>query len=61
MRYSDNKGRREEEVPLHPVVIEHLQSIPGFDRMVFPWPHHERTLWSDFARIQQAVGVRLPC
>jgi integrase len=60
-RYEDNKGRRDELVPLHPVVIDHLMRIRDFGKMVFTWPHHERTLWSDFARIQKAAGIHLPC
>jgi integrase len=59
--HEDNKGRRDERVPLHPVVVEHLQRILDFGDRVFPWPHHERTLWSDFARIQTAAGIHLPC
>jgi len=46
-RADDNKGNRDDVVRLHPVV--------------FPWSYHERTLWTEFARIQAAAGIRLPC
>jgi integrase len=58
---SDNKGKREELVKLHPVVIEHLRKLTFFDPHVFPWNHNERTLWTEFARIQEAAGIDLPC
>ena len=48
MRHNDNKGKRDELVPLHPVVVEHLQRIVTFGPLVFPWPHHRRTLWVEF-------------
>ncbi len=63
-RHGDNKGKRTERVPLHPVVVEHLRRLvdASIDNpVVFYWPHHERTLWADFARIQEAAGIHLPC
>jgi len=60
-RHEDNKGKRDERAPLHSVVVDHLRRIVDFGELVFPWPHHERTLWTDFARIQQAAGIHLPC
>jgi integrase len=57
----DNKGKREELVKLHPVVIEHLTKLAGFDSHIFPWNHDRRTLWSEFARIQEAAGIHLTC
>ena len=60
-RHGDNKGRRDERVPLHPVVVEHLRRIIDSGELVFPWPHPRETLWADFARIQGAAGTRLPC
>ena len=66
--HEDNKGKRDEVVPLHPVVVEHLRKLVDFGPMVFPWPHHERTLYVEFARIQQAAKtekgeriIDLPC
>jgi integrase len=53
--HEDNKGKRDEVVPLHPVVVEHLRKLVDFGPMVFPWPHHERTLYVEFARIQRAA------
>ncbi len=58
---ADNKGKREELVKLHPVVVEHLRPLVGFASTVFPWPHNERTLYAEFARIQEAAGIHLPC
>lgn len=56
-RAEDNKGKRDERVKLHPVVIEHLRKLPAFQPKVLPWPHHERTLWVEFHRIQAAAGI----
>jgi integrase len=60
-RASDNKGKRDEVVPLHPLVVEHLKGIRAFHPNVFPWENHRRTLDVEFARIQDAAGIDLPC
>jgi integrase len=57
----DNKGKRDELVRLHPVVIDHLRKVVRFNRYVFPWDHNGRTLYSQFARIQEKAGINLPC
>jgi integrase len=51
------KGRRDARVELHPVVIEHVRAILGFETHVFHWPHHARTLWADFKALKAAAGV----
>jgi integrase len=60
-RWEDNKGKRDSLVKLHPVVVEHLRKLAGFDPHVFPWNHNERTLYDEFARVQEAAGIHLPC
>ena len=60
-RHADNKGKRDDVALLHPVVVDHLRKLVDFGEVVFYWPHHERTLWADFARIQEAAGIHLPC
>jgi integrase len=57
----DNKGKRDERVKLHPVVIEHLNKLAGFDPRVFPWNDNLRALYTEFARIQEAAKIKLPC
>lgn len=57
-RAEDNKGKPDVEIPLHPVVVDHLQKLTSsFDQLVFPWNLHERTLWVHFAKIQKASGI----
>lgn len=58
---ADNKGNRDQQVKLHPVVVEHLKKLPDFSPFMFPWNHDERGLYNEFARIQKAAGVHLPC
>lgn len=60
-RAADNKGRRDEAVPLHPIVVDHLRKLVSFHPFVFPYPHADRGLWDDFAAIQKAAGINLPC
>jgi integrase len=60
-RFEDNKGKRDERVKLHPVVVEHLRPLASFDPHVFPWNHDRRTLDDEFRRIQEAAKIKLPC
>jgi integrase len=60
-RAEDNKGKRDERVDLHPVVVEHLRQVRTFDSAVFPWNYNQRTLNTAFLRLQEAAGIRLPC
>jgi integrase len=60
-RAEDNKGKRDERVRLHPTLIDHLRKLPGFDPAVFPWNHSRRTLHVEFALIQEAAGIDMPC
>ena len=57
-RADANKGRRDQLLPLHPLAVEHLRPLAAsFDSRVFPWDHDNRTLWSEFARIQEAAKL----
>jgi len=60
-RAETNKAKRDELVPLHPVVVEHLRGLVSYTEDVFPWPHHRRTLDVEFAKVQKSAGVHLPC
>ncbi|MDZ4687602.1 MAG: tyrosine-type recombinase/integrase [Planctomycetaceae bacterium] len=54
-RAEDTKGKREERIPLHPLIVEHLGQLKGsFDSHVFPWNRRERALWFAFKDIQAA-------
>jgi integrase len=61
LRAENTKGKRDERINLHPVVVEHLRKLPGFDSHVFPWNHNPRTLSSEFHRIQRKAGINLLC
>jgi integrase len=60
-RAEDNKGKRDELVKLHPVVVDHLRKLAGFDPRVFVWNHNRRTLQTEFAKIQEEAKIQLPC
>ena len=60
-RAADNKGKRDEMLPLHPVVVDHLRDLISEHPLVFRWCHDPRTLWVEFTRIQQKAGIHLPC
>jgi len=56
-RADDNKGKRDEVVRSHPVVIDHLKNLSGFDPVIFPWFYNTTTLYGDFRRLQKTAGV----
>jgi integrase len=60
-RAADNKGKRDDRVNLHPVVVEHVRGLVGFGAFVFAWPYNRTTLQKQLARIQQEAGIHLPC
>lgn len=60
-RHADNKGKRDDRVGLHPLIVAHLRELRHFDAMVFPWPHGRRQIWNRFNEIQVAAGIALPC
>ena len=60
-RGDDNKGRRDQCLGLHKVIVDHLQPLRGEDdHFLFPWHHHRRTLLVDFQRIQANAEVTPP-
>jgi len=60
-RHENNKDKRDERVPLHPVVVEHLRKLVDLGAVVFPWLYGRRKLYEEFGRIQDAAGIDLPC
>jgi integrase len=60
-RWDETKGDRDEILPLHEVVVDHLRDLQGQSPLLFPWPHDSRTLWVEFGRIQREAGIHLPC
>jgi integrase len=57
-RYGDNKGKRDQKIPLHPLVFEHIAKLKGFSPLVFPWPHSAREIFREFNALQEAAGVK---
>ncbi|HTM55353.1 MAG TPA: tyrosine-type recombinase/integrase [Pirellulales bacterium] len=57
-RAEDNKGKRDQRIPLHPLVVEHLRKLKSFSPVVFVWEHPRRGLFDEFHAIQKAAGVR---
>jgi integrase len=52
-RAESNKGRRDQQIPLHTLVIDHVRPLmASFNTRVFPWDYDNRTLWTEFGRIQ---------
>ena len=64
-RAEDNKGKRDEQIPLHPIVVDHLRKIIDFSQLgnkplVFFWNHNRRGLWTEFHAIQEEAGISPP-
>jgi integrase len=57
-RYEDNKGGRDHAVPIHELIVQHLQRLKSFQPGVFPWFHGRRQLYDEFAKLQNAASVR---
>jgi integrase len=60
-RASDNKGKRDEIVALHPIVVEHLRPLKAFHSNVFPWTGTRKQLLDRFHAIQAAAGLSVAC
>jgi integrase len=60
-RAAVNKGKRDSVVGLHPVVVDHLRPLKAFHSKVFPWELERGPLYREFASIQAAAGIDLPC
>jgi integrase len=60
-RFEDKKGKRDERVKLHSVVLKYLKKLAGFDPHVQPWSHDRRNLDVQFHRIQRKAKIHLPC
>ena len=54
-----NKGKRDQKIPLHPIVIEHLRKLVSFSPVIFPWDRSRRSLYEEYHSIQTAAEVRL--
>ncbi len=63
-RYRDNKAKNDQrhKIPAVVPLLRRLHEVrkPGESR-VFPWNHATKSLDRDFARIQKAAGIHLPC
>ena len=57
-RAQDNKGRRDQRIPLHPVVVEHLRKLRSFNETVFPWTRSRAKLFINLHRLQDSAGVK---
>ena len=57
-RAADNKGKRDQKVPLHPTLVDHLRRIASFDPCVFPFNNGRATLFREFLRLQAIAEVK---
>lgn len=57
VRGESTKGKRDQLVPLHPVVVQHLKRLPGFSERMFPFAGTLRSLRRAFYRLQRLAGL----
>ncbi|MGI6417412.1 MAG: tyrosine-type recombinase/integrase [Thermoguttaceae bacterium] len=59
-RAADLKQRKDTRPEIRGA-LPYLEKVRGSDPRLLPWNHNKRTLYTEFARIQTAAGVDLPC
>jgi integrase len=57
-RAADNKGKRDQLTPLHPIVVDHLRRLKSFGPLVFPWNHSHRALFLEFIDLQRQAQAK---
>lgn len=60
-RAKDNKGKKTVKVPLHSIVVDHLELLKGFTVEVFRWPHEETAIYDQLHMIQDQAGIVKKC
>ena len=60
-RAGDNKGKKTVKVPLHPLIVDHMETIKGFGPEVFPWPHEATAIYDQLHAIQLKAGIEKKC
>jgi len=60
-RAANNKGNRDDIDHIPAATLDHVRAIISFSALVFYWPHHRRTLDTQFHRIQEEAGIHLTC
>ncbi|MCH8922387.1 MAG: site-specific integrase [Planctomycetes bacterium] len=61
VRHSRSKAKRDDTIPLHSVVVDHLRKITDVGLTVFDWPLRKRDLYDQWHAIQEAAEIHLPC
>jgi integrase len=59
-RAADLKQRKDTRPEIR-AALPYLEKIAGSDPRLLPWNHSKRNLYTEFARIQEAAGIHVPC
>lgn len=59
-RAEHNKGKRDQRLPLHPLIVEHLRAIPSLGERALPFDteRSRSPLYRQFRLIQLAAGIK---